>query len=98
MFDTLFPLSAWKERKKNQEVGDICLLGGKENLGKGSYWLCRVTSCLEDERGLVRTVEVKHHHRDSREKSLPYGSKDLVHTTVTAQNLVMICPVSEVPV
>ena len=97
VFDSLFPLPAWKERKKNLQVGDICLLGGKENLGKGTYRLCRVTACLEDERGLVRTVEVEHRHRDSREKSLPYRSKDLVNTTVTAQNLVMICPVSEVP-
>ena len=96
-FDSLLPYRTWKDRKQNLEVGDVCLMGWEEKLGKGSYRLCRIVDVEIDETSLVRTVTVESRPRASRERGLPYRSKDLERKRIAIQHLVLICPVEKIP-
>ena len=87
---SLFPYNKWKEEKENLEPGDVCLLKYEKKIGKGDYRLCKVETVEKDLKGLVRTVEVLMRPRDSREKSLPYKSKQMVMMKVPVQRLVLI--------
>ena len=97
VFDSLFPIPKWKVRMENLAAGDIVMVGWEAKLGKGQYRLARVKSVVTDLKGLVRTATVELRPRDSREKSLPYRSKDLMEMTVAIQRLVLICPAESVP-
>ena len=90
VFSSLFPYNKWKEEKENLEPGDVCLLKYEKKIGKGDYRLCKVETVEKDLKGLVRTVEVLMRPRDSREKSLPYKSKQMVKMKVPVQRLVLI--------
>ena len=96
VFDSLFPYPAWKERKPNLSVGDICLLGWEAKLGKGHYKLCRVVATQSDERGLVRTVEVEHRPKNKTEPGLPYNSKKLIKSTFAVQRLILVARADEI--
>ena len=93
----LFPRNSWKVVSENLRPGDICLKGYNASLGPNRYVLCRVTKTFPDEDQLVRTVEVESRPRDSREKSLPYLSKDLVKERMSVQRLVIICRKENIP-
>ena len=49
-----------------------------------------------DEKGLVRTVAVAFRPPSSKEKSLPYTSKELKEMKVGLNRLVLICPADKV--
>ena len=93
----LFPRNSWKVASENLRPGDICLKGYNSSLGPNRYVLCRVTKTFPDEDDLVRTVEVESRPRDSRERSLPYVSKDLVKEKMSVQRLVIICRKENIP-
>ena len=97
VFDSLFPLAKWKTRMPNLKIGDICLMGAESKLGKGRYRLCRVTSVEEDERGLVRSVQVCYRPTSSKEPGLPYNPKLLTTSKSAIQNLILICPSEDIP-
>ena len=80
----------------NLGVGDVCLLKYDKKVGKGDYRLCKVDEVHPDEKGLVRTVTVLFRPPSSKEKSLPYKSKDLSKMKVGVNRLVLICPASDV--
>merc|ERR1711867_146524 len=87
-FDSLFPLPKWKERMPNLSPGDVCLLKYERKVEKGDFRLCKVVEVHPDEKGLVRTVTVAFRPPSSKEKSLPYTSKELKESLVLA----LVCP------
>ena len=95
-FDSLFPLPKWKERMPNLSPGDVCLLKYERKVGKGDFRLCKVVEVHPDEKGLVRTVTVAFRPTSSKEKSLPYTSKELKEMKVGLNRLVLICPADKV--
>ena len=95
-FDSLFPLPKWKERMPNLSPGDVCLLKYERKVGKGDFRLCKVVEVHPDEKGLVRTVTVAFRPPSSKEKSLPYTSKELKEMKVGLNRLVLICPADKV--
>ena len=97
-FDSLFPLPKWKERMPNLGPGDVCLLKYDRKVGKGDFRLCKVDQVHPDSKGLVRTVTVLFRPLSSREKSLPYKSKELSQMKVGINRLVLICPAQQVPI
>ena len=96
VWDTLFPRATWKERKDNLEIGDICLRGWSNQLGKGRYILCRVVAVFPDDNQLVRTVEIEYRPQDSREPTLPYKSKQLIRQKTSVQKLCLISKAADV--
>ena len=82
----------------NLSPGDICCIKYDKKVGKADYRLCQVVKATKDEKGLVRTVTVQMRPRDSREKTLPYKSKDMVNMETDVNRLVLITPASELPV
>ena len=95
-FDALFPLPKWKEAMPNLNPGDVCLLKYDRKIGKGDFRLCKVEEVHPDDKGLVRTVTVIFRPISSREKSLPYTSKELSRMKVGLNRLVLICPAEKV--
>ena len=92
VFDSLAVYKRWKKEQKNLEIGDICFLMTKSNLGAPAYRLCRVVECFPDAKELVRSVRVEMRPRDSRDVGLPYVSKGLVSQVVSVQRLVLVLP------
>ena len=64
---------------------------------KPDYRMGRGMEVQVDNDQLVRTVVVGMRPRDSREKSLPYQSKNLYRVRLPVQRLVVIAPVDEIP-
>ena len=91
-----FPRNKWKKPEENLKIGDICLKGYSSALGRGRYVICCVGKVFPDVNGLVRTVEVWSRPRDSREKSLPYKTKQLVSEIMAVQKLVLISRADEI--
>ena len=77
------------------QVGDVVLVKFATNSTSDPYRMGKVVKADKDRDGLVRTVSVGMRPRDSREKVLPYKAKDLWITAVSAQRIVVICPVEE---
>ena len=90
IWQDLFPMNKWIEPRENLKPGDICLKGSTPSLKKGKYIVCRIKEAYPDEKGLVRTVLIQYRPQDSREKSLPYVSKDLKEERISVQRLVLI--------
>ena len=94
-FPGLLPLPRWKERARNLQVHDICLLSYNKKYGPDAYRYCRVTKTFPDHLGLVRSVEVILRPRRVDEAVLPYLSKPPNVLKVSVQRLVLLSPVEE---
>ena len=92
VFSSLFPYPKWKKECRNVKPGDVCLVKYESKVGKADYRLSKVKEVEIDAKGLVRTAWVLMRPRDSREKTLPYCSKNLTTMKVGIQRLVLICP------
>ena len=92
VFSSLLPYhdQGASEVRGNLTVGDICLVFYDSKVGKGDYRLSIVRQIHPDEHGVVREVTVGMRPRDSREKSLPYRSKELTSLRTTIQRLVKL--------
>ena len=91
IWNDLFPINKWIDKRENLRPGDICLKGPSPSMKKGKYIICRVKETFPDENNLVRTVVIQFRPQDSRETSLPYKSKDLKEEKISVQRLVLIC-------
>ena len=67
VFPHLIPCKKWRNKVRNLEVGDVCLLYYPGAL-TGKYKLVRVVEIHPDPSGLVRTVTIKYKKRMKREK------------------------------
>ena len=95
VFTGLLPLPIWKERAKNLQVGDICLLGYSAKYSPGTYRLCRVTQVFPDHLNLVRDVEVAVRPVNNQENVQDYIPRPLTLQKVSVQRLVLIHPREE---
>ena len=77
-------------------AGDVCLLRYDRKVGKGDYRLCKVVEVHPDKKGLVHTGSVAFRPPSSKEKSLPYTSKELKEMKVGLTRLVLVCPADNV--
>ena len=94
-FTGLLPLPKWKERARNPQIHDICLLSYNKKYGAPAYRYCRVVNTFPDLNGLVRDVEVAVRPRRSDEPTLPYVSKPLTTLKVSIQRLVLLSPAED---
>ena len=95
-FRLLCPFNKWSTEHRNLCIGDIVLLKSEKKLGKDLFRLGRVSRVLEDEEGIVRTVEVGMRSRKARAKEAPEQNKAGLDFIITAiQKLVVILPVEE---
>ena len=95
VFPSLVPVRKWRRKTRDIQVGDIVLVKFATNQTTDPYRMGKVVKADKDRDGLVRTVSVGMRPRDSREKVLPYKAKELWITAVSAQRIVVICPVEE---
>ena len=96
VFADLLPQGKWKEESYNLRPGDICLKAPFKQMGKGKYHICRVIEVHPDDTGLVRTVTISSRPHNTREKTLPYISKDLVTEKISVQRLVLLCSENDI--
>ena len=92
----LFPRNKWIQERENLEKGDVCLKGYSQSLKKGKYIICRVIETNPDEKGPVRTVKINFRPQSSKEKTLPYISRDLKEEIISVQRLVLICKAKDI--
>ena len=91
---TLIPITRWKKKKENLQVGDVVMMIYAGNL-KNDYRLARVLKTHPDRSGLVRTVTVGFRRKNNREKPEVYKSKPLVEEQVSVQRLSLLVPSNE---
>ena len=63
------------------------------DISQDHFRMGRITSVQVDKDGLVRTCKVAMRPRDAREKVLPYKAKEWWISNVSAQRIVVLCPV-----
>ena len=95
VFPSLVPFKKWRREQRNLREGDIVMVKFASEIAQDNFRLGRIVKVQVDKDNLVRTVSVAMRPRDSHEKVLPYRTKDLWISSVSAQRVVVICPVEE---
>ena len=96
VFPSLVPVRKWRQQVRNLKEGDVVMVRFGDEEEKENFRMGRVVKAEEDRDGLVRTVSVAMRPRDARERILPYVVKDPWITAVSAQRVVVLCPVEDV--
>ena len=91
-FPTLLWQQKWHQKKRNLQVGDVCMLQDPSAY-RGEWRLCIVTEIYPDKNGVVRNVEIKVAPRF--EGSSKYKPQVLYKLKRHVSKLIVIVPVEE---
>ena len=95
-FPLLCPRRKWTQPHRNLTPGDIVLLKGDQQVGKGVYRLARVMRALPDSNNVVRTVVIGLRKRRGAKREASNKCKvGLEEVPMAVQRLVVVQPATE---